>query len=63
LLFSGSAYGQQAKPWMMMPFSKPDSVNPILSPRTETVFDCPMRKVILSWESNHVFNPAAVVLQ
>lgn len=61
VLFSGSAYGQQAKPWMMMPFSKPDSVNPILSPRTETVFDCPMRKVILSWESNHVFNPAAVV--
>ena len=61
VFFTGSVHGQQAKSWMLLPFSKLDSVNPILSPRTETVFDCPMRKVILSWESNHVFNPAAVV--
>jgi predicted GH43/DUF377 family glycosyl hydrolase len=46
--------------WAMLPFSKVDSVNPILLPGTST-FICPVLKQEVKWEEKDVFNPAAVV--
>src|SRR5688572_22229938 len=46
--------------WAMLPFSKIDSVNPILLPG-DNVFICPVRKKEVKWEEKDVFNPAAVV--
>ncbi len=36
-------------------------VNPIITPRSESTFNCPMQKKMIAWESNDTFNPAAVV--
>ena len=47
--------------WMLGPFAKQDSVNPVLTPRAESVFQCPVRRAPVNWESKDVFNPAAVV--
>jgi len=41
-------------------FLRPVGVNPILSPGIATFYD-PMSHKIIDWESNDVFNPAAVL--
>lgn len=46
--------------WEMGSFERSDS-NPILSPRKESTFFCPIEGKEIHWESDHVFNPAAVV--
>ncbi|HSB92903.1 MAG TPA: hypothetical protein VLC28_07290, partial [Flavitalea sp.] len=46
--------------WVLLPFVKLDSVNPILSPG-EGKFFCPLRKDTVRWEEKDVFNPATVV--
>jgi predicted GH43/DUF377 family glycosyl hydrolase len=43
------------------PFERPPDTNPILSPDPKSVFECPMRRAAVHWESLHTFNPAAVV--
>ncbi len=48
------------KDWVIGPFVKADSVNPILGPR-DTKWYCPVRKDTVKWEGKDVFNPAAVV--
>jgi len=53
--------GQGFQPWMIGPFAKADSANPILRPLSKPLFDCPMVGKPVAWEANHVFNPAAVV--
>jgi predicted GH43/DUF377 family glycosyl hydrolase len=50
-----------ANNWMLGPFTKQDDVNPILVPRSESTFSCPIRKTSVQWETKDVFNPAAVV--
>lgn len=47
--------------WTLGPFTRPPGVNPILAPRGDTLFDCPMRSRPVRWEALHAFNPAAVV--
>lgn len=49
-----------AADWALLPFSKADSVNPVLTPGTGTFTD-PIRAAKLSWEEKDVFNPAIVV--
>ncbi|GIV36998.1 MAG: hypothetical protein KatS3mg032_1377 [Cyclobacteriaceae bacterium] len=51
---------QHAATWMLAPFVKVDSVNPILSAGPGRFF-CPVRKDTVRWEEKDVFNPAAVV--
>ncbi len=51
----------QINNWMLGPFQKADSVNPILSPDVKTKFFCPIRKEEISWEAKDVFNPAAAI--
>lgn len=46
--------------WALLPFTKADSVNPILVPG-ENLFTCPVIKKTISWEAKDVFNPAVVV--
>jgi predicted GH43/DUF377 family glycosyl hydrolase len=46
--------------WAIMPFSKVDSVNPILRAGDNT-FVCPILKQTVKWEEKDVFNPAAIV--
>ena len=47
--------------WTLLPFTKADEVNPILSHDTTSKFLCPVRNSIVQWEEKDVFNPAAVV--
>ena len=49
-----------AENWELLPFTKIDSVNPIMVPHTDNFFD-PIRKTQVAWEAKDVFNPAATV--
>lgn len=49
------------KDWAILPFVKVDSINPILQPKIDTKFLCPIRKQLVSWEGKDVFNPTALV--
>jgi predicted GH43/DUF377 family glycosyl hydrolase len=49
------------KDWSLLPFTKVDSVNPVLQPDSQLTFKCPVRNEIVKWEEKDVFNPAAVV--
>jgi predicted GH43/DUF377 family glycosyl hydrolase len=46
--------------WVLGPFQKVDSVNPILT-AGENTFICPILKQEVKWEEKDVFNPAAIV--
>lgn len=46
--------------WALLPFTKIDSVNPVLSPGKAT-FLCPVRQETVAWEEKDVFNPAVTV--
>ncbi len=47
--------------WVLGPFSKVDSLNPILLPSVDRQFDDPLSGRTVAWESRNVLNPAAVV--
>ncbi len=46
--------------WMLGPFDRTNITNPILGPNPRSAFRDPMRKKVVSWEHDHVFNPAAI---
>ncbi|BAM03676.1 glycoside hydrolase family 130 protein [Phycisphaera mikurensis] len=46
--------------WAIGPFEKLDDANPVLLPRPDAAFDCPLAGRV-RWEQKDVFNPAAVV--
>lgn len=50
-----------ADSWAMLGFIKTDSINPILSPKSDLIFDCPVRNTQVKWEERNVLNPTAVV--
>ena len=47
--------------WILGPFIRPASGNPVITPNKSSVFDDPLRKAPVHWEALHTFNPAAVV--
>ncbi|MDJ1480632.1 glycoside hydrolase family 130 protein [Cytophagaceae bacterium YF14B1] len=47
--------------WALLPFQKVDSANPILLPKSGTIFHCPIWKKDVQWEEHDVYNPTAVV--
>jgi predicted GH43/DUF377 family glycosyl hydrolase len=59
--YLGNAQSDNQKDWALLPFVKVDSLNPILQPKTDTKFLCPVRKESVSWEGKDVFNPTALV--
>jgi predicted GH43/DUF377 family glycosyl hydrolase len=58
-LISVAGFSQEKK-WMLAPFEKIDSVNPILKPG-QLRFTDPILNKEVAWEEKYVFNPAAVV--
>ncbi len=46
--------------WALLPFTKADTVNPVLVPGNSTFLD-PLRRGLVKWEEKDVFNPAIVV--
>ena len=46
--------------WALVPFTKVDSVNPVLMPGNHSFFD-PLRGAPVKWEEKDVFNPAIAV--
>jgi predicted GH43/DUF377 family glycosyl hydrolase len=49
-----------ANDWAFIPFTKVDSVNPVLVPGGATFVD-PLRRGVVKWEEKDVFNPAIAV--
>lgn len=49
-------------PWALGGFVRPPSVNPIIYPLDSVLFDCPMSRQRVAWQSNDTFNPAATVM-
>jgi beta-1,2-mannosidase len=47
--------------WGLGNFVRPGDVNPVLRPKADSVFFCPMRNSEVHWEALHTFNPAAIV--
>ena len=47
--------------WALLNFKKVDSINPILKPTDDLVFDCPITYKSVKWEERNVLNPSAVV--
>ena len=46
--------------WTLLPFTKTDSVNPVLA-AGRGIFTCPVLHKPVKWEEKDVFNPAIVV--
>lgn len=47
--------------WAWTGFRRPEGVNPVISPDSTTLFNCPMQGKPVPWEGNDTFNPAAAV--
>jgi predicted GH43/DUF377 family glycosyl hydrolase len=47
--------------WSFKEFVKVDSVNPILVPDRNFIFNCPVEKGMVHWQSKNVLNPTAFV--
>jgi predicted GH43/DUF377 family glycosyl hydrolase len=61
LLAAVAEASAQDASWMLGPFSKPTSVNPIIAPSAVTTVHSPLSDSIVKWEAYATFNPAAVV--
>lgn len=51
----------QISDWALGPFIRPENVNPVISPKAESIFFDPVIKQKIAWEASDVFNPAAAV--
>jgi beta-1,2-mannosidase len=62
-IFIGTAAvsAQGTTPWVIGPFARPATGNPVVSPNTATTFQDPIAKKPVQWEALHTFNPAAIV--
>jgi predicted GH43/DUF377 family glycosyl hydrolase len=63
-LFTQSAFAQQKNvlpKWAMGGFTRPEGVNPIISPNPASEFYDPMGNRTIHWEANDTFNPAAAI--
>ena len=45
--------------WALGGFERPEGVNPLIKPVTNTLFQCPMTGTNVKWECADTFNPAA----
>jgi len=54
-----SSIDNQKQQWLL-PFSKLDSVNPVLKPG-DLKFFCPVQQKEIKWEAKNVYNPAVVI--
>lgn len=49
------------QPWVIGPFARPASGNPVITPNPASSFNDPILKKRVQWEALHTFNPAAIV--
>ena len=64
LCAGNAALGAQTpRGWMLGPFEKPRASNPVLTPRSSSIFRSPMNDSTVRWEEYATFNPGAVVRQ
>jgi len=63
VVLMGAAAGcaQGTSPWVVGPFARPATGNPVITPNTASTFQDPIAKKPVQWEALHTFNPAAVV--
>ena len=61
LLFAACSYAQNFQPWVIGPFARPETGNPVITPNPDSTFTDPIRKGPAHWEALHTFNPAAIV--
>ena len=61
LLCTIALQAQEAAPWLIGPFTRPATGNPVVMPRPESTFIDPVLKAPAHWEALHTFNPAAIV--
>jgi predicted GH43/DUF377 family glycosyl hydrolase len=66
LILQQGAVAQQAATnvlpdWALGGFSRPQGLNPVITPNPNSRFSDPVLKKQIAWESNDTFNPAAVV--
>ncbi len=61
LACTAALQAQKAEPWLIGPFTRPATGNPVISPRPESKFIDPILKAPAQWEALHTFNPAAIV--
>ena len=61
LLGAAGVLGQSGTPWVIGPFTRPGSGNPVVSPNAASTFQDPILHAPVQWEALHTFNPAAVV--
>ncbi len=61
LVLAAGLQAQTGAPWQIGPFARPESGNPVIAPRAESVFTDPVSKKPVNWEALHTFNPAAIV--
>lgn len=61
LLVLGGCASHGSHSWSLTPFTKEDSLNPIITPDAAQVFTCPILQKEIKWEEKDVFNPAAVI--
>src|SRR5580692_637400 len=57
-IFGGTLHAQN---WVIGPFSRPASGNPVIAPRPQSTFEDPILHAEAHWEALHTFNPAAIV--
>jgi len=58
VMTAGMLYAQD---WVIGPFARPASGNPVITPRPQSVFEDPVLHSPAHWEALHTFNPAAIV--
>jgi predicted GH43/DUF377 family glycosyl hydrolase/lysophospholipase L1-like esterase len=61
LLITATLHAQNFQPWVIGPFARPASGNPVISPNPVSTFKDPLAKKAVPWEALHTFNPAAIV--
>ncbi|WP_348264167.1 GDSL-type esterase/lipase family protein [Telmatobacter sp. DSM 110680] len=61
LLGAATLHAQSAAPWVIGPFARPSTGNPVVMPIPASKFQDPIAKAPVQWEALHTFNPAAIV--
>jgi predicted GH43/DUF377 family glycosyl hydrolase/lysophospholipase L1-like esterase len=61
LLGAAGAGAQGAPKWVIGPFTRPVTGNPVISPNPASTFVEPIEHKPVAWEALHTFNPAAIV--
>ena len=61
LICGAVLHAQSLQPWVIGPFTRPASGNPVISPNPASAFTDPILKKPVQWEALHTFNPAAIV--